>query len=169
MAESSRKNSNAGSQDPFITVQFPESEVYDNPPDYDQVTDPTVSRSEKKGSWLKRHLSPSSKEPKTIAVRMRKSEFLKYFVKDQKTGGYKQGVVEPPGGRMAWLQERIQEFRSGELDENAYERANYNDYEGLNGHKRGPVRKAAGDTLDWIGTPDLPWAGKPVTWKESDG
>ena len=103
--------------DAFITVQMPSTEIFDAAPEEAADPDPTV-RIDKKPHWFKRH--PSSSKPKqtnTIGVRMRRSEFLSYFVKDRKTDQYREGVVVPPGRRKQWLQKRLHDQQTGELDE----------------------------------------------------
>ena len=96
--------------DAIITVQLPETEIYDLPPEYQADDDPTIEREGRRPSWFKRRVSRSkSTQGRTIGVRMRKGEFFSYFVKDEKTGQYREGVVEPPGGRQMWLQQRLQD------------------------------------------------------------
>ena len=142
---------------PFITVQIPESEIFGD------ETDSTITQPKKKTNWFKRQVNSSQNigGVKTVPVRMRKEEFTKYFIKNPKTGQYHDGVVEPPGGRKQWLQERIEDFKSGMLDVMAYTESGEKEYEDL-GRKKSSVEKAINGYLDWTGTPDLPWAGKPI-------
>jgi hypothetical protein len=152
------------SNDQFITVQIPESEVFGStPPIYTSgSSDPSITDTSRKGSWFKRHLSPSSSswKEKTIGVRMTKTEFLQYFAKDQKTGQYRKDVIEPPGGRQKWLHERIEEFSTGQLDDGAYEGNIEEDYDGL--RKQSAIGKAA----DFLGQPYTPWALQPIPTKK---
>lgn len=97
-----------------LLVQIPRSEIFDDETvDQSQTYDDDgpIKDLGDKPSWFKRKLSsvaaPSSS--KTIGIRMTKAEFLTYFARDEKTGQYKKDVVEPPGGRKAWLQERLPE------------------------------------------------------------
>lgn len=94
--------------------------------------------------------------PLAIGVRMTREEFLKYFAKDHRTGQYRKDVVEPKNGRQQWLQERIEEFSSGQLDEGAYEGNLKSDYTDL--RKRSALGKAA----DFMGAPYTPEGMIPI-------
>ena len=91
---------------------------------------------------------------------MTKAEFLQYFAKDQKTGQYRKHIVEPLGGRQKWLQERIEEFSTGQLDDGAYEGNIDQDYDGL--RKQSAIGKAA----DFLGQPYTPWTGQPISTRK---
>ena len=94
---------------------------------------------------------------------MRKAEFLQYFAKDPKTGDYREGVIEPPGGRKQWLQERIEDFSSGSLDEGAYQEAGDKDYDDLAKRSAaGQVAHDIGKAADFMGQPYTPWGMKPI-------
>ncbi|KAF2236579.1 hypothetical protein EV356DRAFT_498105 [Viridothelium virens] len=47
----------------------------------------------------------SKKEIK--AVRMTRGEYLQYWAKDEK-GNYREGVVDPPGGRREWVRRQVE-------------------------------------------------------------
>jgi hypothetical protein len=152
---------------PYITVAIPESDIWDDG-DPSAEGDPSITGTKKKASWFKRKFDAKydAGGQKTHPVRMLKSDFVKYFLKDQKTGQYREGVVEPPGGRKQFLQQCIYEYRTGQMDEQAYELRNYaQDYEEFE-RKRGPVRKALGNPVvtaaDFMAQPYTPWAGKPI-------
>ena len=162
-----KKSGQGEDPDVYITVAMPESEIWDDP-NQPAEGDPSITNKERKPSWFKRKLDTKHdiRGQKTHPVRMLKSDFVKYFLKDQKTGQYREGVVEPPEGRKQFLQQCIYEYRTGQLDEQAYERLNYaDDYEEFE-RKRGPLRKALGNPVttaaDFLGQPALPWAGKPI-------
>ena len=147
-------------QDPFITVQILESDIYDEPPSYSE-DDPSKSTG-KKPSWTKRLRSSKDKE-KTKGVRMRRSELTIYFLKDPKTKEYRKDVIEPPGGRKRWLQERIEEFESGMLDESAYDGNLRKDYIGLRKQSAvGKVGSAVGTGMDFFGQPYTFYAGQGI-------
>ena len=148
--------------DALITVQIPESEIYDLPPDYQ--ADPNIQR---RPSWVERRFSRTKKE-ETVGVRMRKGEFFNFFVKDKKTGEYREGVIEPPGGRKAWLQRRLEEQESwppaqynyqarGKLDSQTLAptddgSAGTGRDKGVKGNVRGIIRSAAEVTAQQQGT-----------------
>jgi len=68
----------------------------------------------KKKNWLKRHLSQQP-HPKgeMLFVQVRRSEYEAYFAKDKTAGHYKEGVMEPPGGRREWVYQRLVDQKSG--------------------------------------------------------
>ena len=147
-------------QDHFITVQIPESDIWDGPPPPNYTEDDQGPSTGKKSSLLKMKLrSSKDKEEKTKGVRMRRSELTKYFLKDPKTKGYRKGVVEPPGGRKKWLQERIELFESGMLDEGAYEGNLPMDYAGL---RKESVMTQAGKAMDFFGAPYAFYSGQGI-------
>lgn len=91
-----------------LVVQIPTSEIYEDAEE--PQTDPAIKNPQEKTSWFKRHLSYSKpKKEATIGIRMTKADFMAFFARDQATGQYKDGVVEPPEGRKAWLQKRLPE------------------------------------------------------------
>lgn len=155
----------AASAGPFITVQIPESEISDSPPAYAELDSSIViPGSEKKPNWFERQLAHKNKSmDRTIPVRMRKNEYLKFFAKDPKTGQYRDGVVEPPGGRKQWLQYRIQDFEAGELDDSAYERSSEKAYKGLDKKSTGgKIASAVGSGMNIFCQPYTFYAAKPV-------
>ena len=146
-------------QDPYITVQILESDIYDEPlpPSYSEQ-DPTVSTG-KKPSLFKFKLGSSRDKEKTKGVRMRRSELTTYFLKDPKTKQYRKGVIEPPGGRKQWLQDRIELFESGMLDEGAYDGNLRKDYDGL---RKKSVMTEVGAAMDFFGQPYTFYSGQGI-------
>ncbi|KAL9083120.1 MAG: hypothetical protein Q9165_008650 [Trypethelium subeluteriae] len=65
------------------------------------------------GSFLRRISSATQgekekKSKKEIkAVRMTRGEYLQYWAKDEK-GNYREGVVDPPGGRKEWVRKQVE-------------------------------------------------------------
>lgn len=146
-------------QDPFITVQIPETEIYDEPPPPGySPEDPAVAK-QKKSGWIKRLSHSKEKNNKTKGVRMRRSELTMYFLKDPKTNEYRKGVIEPPGGRKRWLQDRIDEFEGGMLDEGAYEGNLAKDYDGL---RKKSVMSEVGSAMDFFGQPYQFYSGQGI-------
>lgn len=98
-----------------LIVQIPREDIFDEVPTPSEAYDddgPIKGLEKKpKSSWWKRQISPQLKDKsgKTVGIRMTKEEFMAYFARDEKTGDYKKGVVEPPEGRRAWLQKRLPE------------------------------------------------------------
>lgn len=99
-------------EEQMLLVQIPRSEIFDDST-VDEINDDAgpIQDHSNKPSWFKRKLSQTTTamSSKTIGIRMTKAEFLAYFARDEKTGEYKKGVVEPPEGRKAWLQKRLPE------------------------------------------------------------
>lgn len=92
--------------DPFTTIVFPTTDAAWTKSASDNEDSGPVSKpaeKSKKRDWLKRHL-----KTEVVPVRMRMSEYRRYFAKDE-AGRYLDGVVEPPGGRAKWLRERVEE------------------------------------------------------------
>ena len=147
---------------PYITVAIPEHEIYGDA-NVTAEADPSISGTKRRPSWFKRHLDPKRNIDghKTVPVRMLKSDFVKYFFKDQRTGRYRDGVVEPPGGRKQFLQQCIFDFESGQMDDEAYEGNRPDDYMEFKRWKSS-VSKAFGDVADLMGQPYTPWVGKAI-------
>ena len=101
----------------FIVVQVPKSEIFGEEQAVEQIDNGPITGLEKKPNWFKRQLSQSiaKKEP-TVGIIMRWVEFYQYFAKDKSTGKYRDEVVEPPGGRQQWLQQRLHDQNTGQLE-----------------------------------------------------
>lgn len=56
-------------------------------------------------SWRRRIL-PKGSDLEMEALQIRRTEYYKYFAKDE-NGHFCRGVVVPEGGRAAWLQQRL--------------------------------------------------------------
>jgi hypothetical protein len=110
------------------TILIPLSELEAPPKPQVAGTEDTFRRSlphraAKKPSWFRRHFGGVRQRNEVLSVRVRHWEYDAYFAKDGMTGEYREGVVEPPGGRRRWLRERVAEQEEWEADRKSYEAA----------------------------------------------
>jgi len=101
--------------EPYPAVLLPASELEDSPLGFGNEDDEGPIKGmkpAKKESWLKRHFGHSHPKQKVYEVRMSKDEYEDYFARDPETGEYRQGVVEPPGGRKEWVMQRLEEQKT---------------------------------------------------------
>lgn len=96
--------------DRLCPVLIPSTEIAGHTPAGSAGTNPTDrTEKSKKRVWLKRHISHSHSRTELVSVLIYRSEYLRYFAKDEETGQFREGVVEPPGGRAEWLRRRVEE------------------------------------------------------------
>lgn len=92
----------------LVTIPIPVKDFEDGA-DKDQGEGPIKGFEHPKNKSFFRRLSSDHKKDQrkdVVAVKMSREEYLSFWAKDE-SGKYKADVVEPPGGRKDWVQQRL--------------------------------------------------------------